>query len=194
MKAKISFKRIGAYIVDCLILFVVLLIVGMFIPTFGDARELSERLTSISDDYFNEKIDAKEYVEAANDVNYDISKATYLSSITGIVVYILYFVVFQAYNNGQTLGKKLFKIRVVKTDGSSLDINTLIKRCLIPYGILVNIVLLIMLLVTSKSVYISINGILSNIHLFIIAISIVMVFANNRGAHDYLAGTTVEEL
>ena len=136
----------------------------------------------------------EKYIEETNEISYLLQKGTYLTTIVGIVVYILYFVVYQAYNNGQTLGKKVFKIRVLKMDDDIPGINTLIRRCLIPYGILVNFILAILILILSKNVYNMFNIILTNLHLIVLGITILTMLIKKRGIHDYLANTKVEEV
>ena len=190
---KVFFKRILAYLIDCTILFFAMVLVNLFVPVFSDIEELNARLTTSMDNYTSGEITMDEFAEESNDISYDLMKATYISSIAGIVVYILYFVVFQAYNNGQTLGKKWLKLQVVKTDNNNVDINSLLRRSLFPYGILINFILVILLLFTSKSVYLNINTILSNIQIIIIFITLIMMFIKERGIHDYLANTKVIE-
>lgn len=190
----IFLKRILAYLIDCIILFFVITVVNLFIPVNGDAIEMSNKLTSLMEEYVSQEITAEEFNEQTLDLNYKITKATYISSITSIVIYILYFVVFQAYNNGQTLGKKLFKIQVMKQDDSKADINTLLIRSLIPYGILVNFILVILILFVGKSFYMSANNILSNIHMIVIFATLVMMMIKSKGIHDYMAKTKVTEV
>ena len=50
------------------------------------------------------------------DNSYQLSKETGLTNIVTIVVYVLYFIVYQMYMNGQTIGKRIMKIRVVKNE------------------------------------------------------------------------------
>ena len=190
----IFLKRILAYLIDCIILFFVITVVNLFIPVNGDAIEMSNKLTSLMEEYVSQEITAEEFNEQTLDLNYKITKATYISSIASIVIYILYFVVFQAYNNGQTLGKKLFKIQVMKQDDSKADINTLLIRSLIPYGILVNFILVVLILFVGKSFYMSANNILSNIHMIVIFATLVMMMIKSKGIHDYMAKTKVTEV
>ena len=191
---KTFFKRILAYLIDCIILFFALLIIGLFIPTFGNTNELNTRLTDLYEKYSSQEITINEFTKESQDINYDITKATYLSSIAGIVVYILYSAIYPVYNNGQTLGKKLLKIKVLKNDDKPVNINSLFIRSLIPYGILMNLVLVILILFVNKSAYMSISGVLSSIHMFVLIASIIAMAATGRGIHDYLANTKVEEI
>ena len=191
---KIFFKRLGAFFVDCIILYFVLTIITPLIPTTIDVENLNNQSIEILEKYMNEEITDEKFVEDTNDISYKLSKGTYLSSIAGIVIYILYFVVYQSYNNGQTLGKKLFKIRVVKMDDTNPGINSLLKRCLIPYGILVNFILAVLILVASKNIYITTNTILAYIHVIVLFVSIITMMVKSRGLHDYLANTKIEEV
>lgn len=191
---KLFFKRVGAYLLDCTILFFALIIVNLFIPTFGNTNDLNKRLSDISSRYMAQEITMEELTQESQDINYDISKATYLSTIAGIVIYMLYFVVLPVYNNGQTLMKKVFKIKVVKSGGSAVDINTMLMRCLLPYGILMNLVLVFLILFVSKNLFLNINVILSNIHMILIIITLIMMITKKRGLHDYIANTEVEEI
>lgn len=191
---KIFFKRLGAFFVDCIILYFVLTIITPLIPTTIDVENLNNQSIEILEKYMNEEITDEKFVEDTNDISYKLSKGTYLSSIAGIVIYILYFVVYQSYNSGQTLGKKLFKIRVVKMDDTNPGINSLLKRCLIPYGILVNFILAVLILVASKNIYITTNTILAYIHVIVLFVSIITMMVKSRGLHDYLANTKIEEV
>ena len=53
-----------------------------------------------------------------------------LSKVTGIsvIIGIIYFVYFWSQQNGQTLGNKAMKIRVVREDGKTLDVATGVVR------------------------------------------------------------------
>lgn len=191
---KLWFKRIGAYILDCIILFFALTFISMFIPVFGNVENLSNKTVELIEKYVNKEITEDKLIEESNNINYEISRATYLKTIAGIVVYILYFVVFQSYNNGQTFGKKLLKIKVVKKDMKVPDINCLITRCLIPYGLLVNFILVVLILFANKSIYLNFSSTLSNVHTIVMVVTIIMMIVKGRGIHDYLANTKVVEL
>lgn len=191
---KLGFKRLGAYLLDCIILFFALTMINVFIPTFGNVEQLNNETMEVMDKYIKQEITEEKFTEEVNELNYELSKGTYLYTISGIVIYLLYFVAFQAYNNGQTLGKKVFKIQVLKKDDDVPGINSLFIRSLIPYGIFVNLVLVILILFASKEVYMSMNTVLNNIHMIVIFISILLMFIKGKSIQDYLAGTKVEEV
>ena len=57
-------------------------------------------------------------------------------NIINCVIIILYFVVLPLYKNGQTLGKKIFKIKIVREDKEDLTANELIIRNIVVNGLL----------------------------------------------------------
>ena len=82
----------------------------------------------------------------------------------------------------------------IKENGGRADVNTLLIRCLIPYGILVNFILIILILFVSKSLFLNISNILSNLHMIIIFITLIFMMIKSRGLHDYLAKTKIVEI
>ena len=191
---KIFFKRICAFLIDCVILYLAITLIGSFVPVSSNLNNLNNQTIELMNKYLNAEVSEDKFIEETNNLNYEISKATYLNSIVGIVIYILYFIVYQSYNNGQTLGKKWMKIQVLKQDDSKVDVNSLLFRALIPYGIFVNILCLILLISLNKSTYMPLSVWLNNIHLIVIGVTIIMMSVKGRGLHDVLAKTKVKEL
>lgn len=188
------FKRVLAYLIDCIILFFAITLVSFFIPVSGETKDLNDKFFKTLQEYTEEKITITEYNKQLEEVNYKLAKATYVSSIVSIGIYILYFVVYQAYNNGQTLGKKFLGIQVVKNDDSMVDMNTLLVRGLIPYGLLVNLILNISILFINQSGYVLLSTLLNNAHLIIIVITLIMMLIKSRGIHDILSKTKVVQM
>lgn len=192
MKASIK-KRIGAYIIDIILVFVVMSFISPIIPSFGDTDKLAKETVEISEQYLEEKITEEEFMKKANDINYEISKATYLTDIVNICLYLGYFVVLPLFMKGQTLGKKLMKLKIKKVDDSNLTANALLIRTLILYGVLTAIINLILLLLTSKGVYLQISGYVSTIFSIVIIVTVFMMIIrkDGRGIPDLLAKTVV---
>jgi len=114
-------KRLSAYLIDILFLFIVIGLISeiKFInPYYDKYMESYEKYNEIVEDYANDKITIEEFNESYGETYYLISKYSISYNIVIIVCELLYFGVFQKYNNGQTLGKKLMRIKVVNNDGS----------------------------------------------------------------------------
>ena len=55
-----------------------------------------------------------------SDFFYQYSRSMGIVSIANILFKVLYFIVYQIYNNGQTIGKKIMKIKIVSDSGELL--------------------------------------------------------------------------
>lgn len=186
-------KRFFAYIIDIFIVLVIANLITMFIPISEKTQDYYKELQTTQKKMYDKEIDVKEYTDIVLENNYNISKGTVLISLTSIIIYILYFVVYQVYNNGQTVGKKLMKIKVKSITDESLSINTMLFRALIIYGIAANIINLILILLLKKELYLSISNTISIIQSLIVIISVFMILFSKqkRGIHDIITKTGV---
>ena len=186
-------KRFFAYIIDIFIVLVIANLITMFIPISEKTQDYYKELQTTQKKMYDKEIDVKEYTDIVLEDNYNISKGTVLISVTSIIIYILYFVVYQVYNNGQTVGKKLMKIKVKSITDESLSINTMLFRALIIYGIATNIINLILILLLKKELYLSISNTISILQSLIVIISVFMILFSKqkRGIHDIITKTEV---
>ena len=186
-------RRFFAYIIDIFIVLVIANLTTMFIPISEKTQDYYKELQTTQKKMYDKEIDVKEYTDIVLEDNYNISKGTVLISLTSIIIYILYFVVYQVYNNGQTVGKKLMKIKVKSITDESLSINTMLFRALIIYGIAANIINLILILLLKKELYLSISNTISIIQSLIVIISVFMILFSKqkRGIHDIITKTEV---
>lgn len=186
-------NRFVAFILDVMI---VSMIASFISYPFVDAQslnKLNESSIQVMEDYTAGKIDTKEYFTESNSLMYETARQQGMVSLVTIFLSILYFVVFQIKNGGQTLGKKLLRIKVVSTDQGDLTMNQMIFRSLIINSILINMINFGVMIFASKNVYFSIVGTLSFIQFMITVISGFMVMFGERrqGIHDRVAHTEV---
>ena len=108
----------------------------------------------------------------------------------------LYFIVIQFYFGGQTLGKKILKLKVVSNNDKKLSIVNFLIRSLVVNELFINILNVIFLFVLSKGNYLVYNKIIYVItYILEMAILFTIVFdKHNRGLHDYISNTKVIEL
>lgn len=186
-------KRFFAYIIDIFIVLVIANLITMFIPISEKTQDYYKELQTTQKKMYDKEIDVKEYTDIVLEDNYNISKGTVLISLTSIIIYILYFVVYQVYNNGQTVGKKLMKIKVKSITDEPLSINTMLFRALIIYGIAANIINLILILLLKKELCLSISNTISIIQSLIVIISVFMILFSKqkKGIHDIITKTEV---
>ena len=194
MEVKALFsQRILAFLLDAVIVFVLTFFISFFIPINDTTQKLYEEENRILEDYVDGTSSMEDYVNQLVDIEYDISKQTVISSIVAIVISLIYYVVYPCYNEGQTLGKKLMKIRIKKLNNEDLSMNDLLIRAMINNSILVNIVLVVLVLFLSKDLYLGSSSMLTLVQYVVLAISLFMVAftRNGQGLHDKVVHTIV---
>ena len=102
-------------------------------------------------------------------------------------------VVYQFYNKGQTLGKRLMKIRVVSNDNRELTINDYIFRSMILNSVLVNILVVVLVMFMNKNYYFYVSFPLQLVQIVLSLITIFMILfrKDGRGLHDMVAHSKV---
>lgn len=172
------------------------------------------KIIKISDDYKQEiekfyddkKITKKEYktINKNMDNHYlKIYKKLYSkvekNSICYFIIYLIttifYFVFFNYYTNGETLGKKIFHLKIVnnKDNNKKVSILSYIIRAIFLYQPIYYIIKLICVMTLNGNDYYSVTSVVYDIQYYLqfIIILTVMIKMDGRGLHDLLAGTRV---
>lgn len=157
--------------------------------------------------YEDKEISEKEYdgiLEEAEDkyeilykdYYYKTKKYSVVTNIIYVVVILLYFVGFQAFT-GQTLGKKIMKLKVSSVKGKNkvTPVQYLIRALILYNTIFYLIDVIVVLAVSKENCYnvLYVFGLLQNVIEWIILFMIAMN-QDGRGLHDYLAGTVVVDV
>lgn len=187
-------KRLVSYLIDLIIIFMLATFVTSFVPINDKTKQLTEEMTKTLENASNKESEIKKEVTKTSDVIYQLSRETVINSLITITTYILYFVVLPVYNNGQTLGKKVMKLKIKSLNGSGLTINNMLFREMILHSILFNIISTILVMILDKENFIISNYILSCIQMIFFVIIIIMIVIRNdgRGLHDIIGNTIVE--
>ena len=199
-------KRIGAYLID---VFLVLIVSSMFsnIPVLNPYLD---EYTELSDEYiniFNSTVPTEtenisdvvnittllENETLMEDMTYKTAYYGVYVNIIAIVLSVLYFVVFQYFNDGKTIGKAIFGIKVVTDDMKKPKMTSFLIRSLIVNRIAVDIAGVILIRLASEAAFKEYSYILDVIGFgLILASFLLMVFREDaKGLHDLLAKTAV---
>lgn len=184
-------KRLCAYVLDYLLVVLVISVIAMPFTDTKKTEKLEKESTEIIEKYQKGEITPDEYLQRYSSVYYNLSRNTGIVTFITIIVYILYYVVFQLYNKGQTIGKKLMKIKVISIDGE-LSMNQMIFRSLIVNMLLLNIINFALITFAPKDIYTGVSATLSMIQYLIMFISIILATTKEgRTIHDRIAHTRV---
>lgn len=192
MKAN-SYKRVLAYLVDVMIISFVSLLLTYFVPTSENYNKLNKEFETLTIDYRNQEVTMEEYLEKGTDINYQLNKEGVPQTIVSTVLSIIYFVVLAYFMNGETLGKKLMKIKITSNNDKKLTMNNYLIRALVIDSVLMNIITIITILLFSKDIYLTSYNIISYVFSFVYIVSLAMILfsKNGRGLQDILANTKV---
>ena len=190
------FKRIGAYVLDVLIVSLLVSLLS-YVPFLNPSRDAySEKyneLVNLQEQYTSNEISLDEYNQAFVPIAYEIYRYNTYYVIIDLVCTLLYFGVLQFFCKGQTIGKKLFQIRVVSNDERPLTIVNFILRTVVLSNMIISIALQCIVHFMGVDhyymVYENVN-LVGSIILYIMLFMIV-VRADGRGLHDFVANTKV---
>lgn len=187
-------KRIVAYIIDILIVTVVVSAISM-IPRIDPYKKdyekaYNEYLDIVSDAQNENSVDYKDRII---ELNYDIYKYRVVSNILSVISLVGYFGILQMVMNGQTVGKKVLKIKVVGNNGKKLNFGNYFLRTLILNNIFFTVINMIAVYILKGSNFYYFTYIVNMLQSTIYMILIIMMVLrkDNRGLHDLLAGTKV---
>lgn len=185
-------KRLVAYILDAIIVSLIFSFLTMFIKESNNLINLNNQLNTISENFINKTITMKEYFNQYSSIEYLVNKEMFLQNLFSLILMIGYFVILPYYYNGQTIGKKLMKIKIVKED-DKLTINDLALRSLLANGIAMTFIELALIFLIKDTAYFIAISILSFIQFLLVITSIFMILyrKDKKALHDIVCKTLV---
>ena len=185
------FNRLLAYMIDIIVLSIIFSIVTVGVST-KRVEDLTMELNGVSESFINGDIDQDEYMDKSIDLTYKIEEASISSNFIYVVLGIGYFIFFQYFNRGVSIGKKLAKIKIVE-NGRDPSLRAIAIRSLYINGIFVNMVNVLMICLLDKNGYFWTYTIITTIISLFMFISAIMILygKDKRGLHDIIANTNV---
>ena len=194
-------KRVPAYIIDMIIVTMIINLFGFAFPKWVELENKSkEQLNNIfvkqtdngevlTDESFNIIIN-----KSAEEIQkYDKEIIIY----RGLEIMILfgYFIILPLCMNGQTVGKKIFNIKVQSVEGK-LSYKNLIIRTLLITDLGVFIITCMFVYVLPAMPYFILKDTLGLAEFIILIVSLVKIIKNEKhlGLHDIVAKTEVVEI
>ena len=194
MKYASFLERLGAYIIDLWLVFLVTSLIATFVNFNQDkVKVLNEQINDLTDQALNEDISFMTYVEDYASIAQDIDKNNAIYNVVNAFMIIGFFIVIPYFNDGKTLGKKIMKIKVVRDDGELLSMNNLVIRNFITTSLAYMMLSLSLLYITPSMFYFLATIIFGFLQILLVILSAFMVIyrRDKRGFHDVLAHTSV---
>lgn len=188
-----SLKRIIAFVIDIVIVSLVVSLINLlpldpYKDKYKDAYEKYNEVVQKSTE--DEKNDYKDEII---ELNYEVYKYRTYSSMFSATALILYFGVLPLVMNGQTLGKKIMKLRVVSNNEKKLNFWKYLIRIVILNNIWLSLINIGAVYVVSGVKFYYATYVISMLSSLIYMLNLIMVMfrKDNRGLHDMVAGTKV---
>lgn len=189
-------KRVIAYLIDMTIVYVVAAFI-LAIPVF---QYDTEQYMDYYKEYTDLIIETKEVTDEAIDKQYELMyNMSYLaknSLVIQAVVTFAYFGIVAFLLKGQTLGKKLLKIKVVPLEGNDLNPHLFILRSIILTNLIPSIASIIAIYTLKQGTWVTVESIIGNISMVItFTLIFFLIFRNDeRSLHDLISKTKVIEV
>lgn len=202
---KYVYRRISAFLIDIFLVTFVSTIfssisyVNPFIENYKVAYDEYREIYKSESESVLTNPTIKNVVDYSNKMSKQIYKIDYsmlFNNIYYLVFSFLYFVLFAYFTNGQTLGKKLFKLRVVRQDGEKVKLSNLMLRTFLSGSSIfmgVNIIVviqLLLLMISQNQVYFYAILFSSMISYIIEIIGLVLLFSKEHRSLDDIIGST----
>lgn len=192
----ISLKRIVAYFIDLFVVFFIALLltnIRQLNPYYEKYNDTYDKYSELIKEVQDKNISEEDYNEKLIPINYDLARYNVFTNGAMIVLLILYFGVCQAMADGQTIGKKMLKLKVVKVTDEKLGLGFFILRSVILNNIIFRLIALVVVYFVNASTYNTITYVLSVFEgLVQLAIVGMVIFRQDgRGLHDFLAKSKV---
>lgn len=188
-----TIHRIGAYFIDMIIISFIASLLTFWIPTSESYNEAVKKSNELIDKMFDEDQDFNKYYDETMKIRYTLDKETMIPTLIQSVLIVGYFATFAYYNNGQTFGKKLLKIKIAPSDDEELNHLRLIGRAVLVEGVLSSILSVIFLLFIKYKQYAITVGVISIVQIIFTIVCLIMVInrSDKRGLHDIIFRTKV---
>ena len=184
-------RRVCAYLIDSILIVILVSLLSTPFVDVDKTNTIEKESNEIIEKYQAGEITGDEYIQRYSSIYYELSRNTGIMTFITIIVGVLYYVILQLYNKGQTFGKMFMKIKVISIDGD-LGMNQMIFRALIANTILLNIINFALITFVSKSIYMGVSVSISMIQYIVMFISLIMLTTKDgRTIHDRIAHTRV---
>lgn len=188
-------KRVFAYIIDIIIVYLISAII-LSIPVISyDTEEYMNYYKEYTKVISETKEMTDDVIDSQNKLMYKMSYLAKNSLVIQAIVTFGYFGIAAYLMEGQTIGKKMQRIKVVSNDNKELNQHLFILRSVILTNLIPKIASIIAIFTLKQNNWIIAESIIGNISLVIsFILLLVLIFRNDeRSLHDLICNTKTIE-
>lgn len=192
-KNAVFLQRLVAYLIDGFIITMIISMIASLFVNSDAIQKINNELVDLINKLQTNDVSYLTYIKEVSVLELELAKQSGITTIVTLFVEILYFVVFQIYNSGQTIGKKIMKIKVISNNGE-LTMNQMIVRSLLINSVLLNMISLIAVsFINDPMQYLYVFGSFDSIqYLFVIVTTLMVMFRKDHvSLHDMITNTRV---
>lgn len=187
-------KRIFAYGIDFIIVTIVTAFIFSFITVATSSEEYIksyENYMTVTNDYLNDEATEDEVIKS----EYEMMQSSKTLNIIKIATTLTYFSILPFLMNGQTLGKKITKIKVVSNNEKPLHPGLMFLRGIIVSLVFIDIINILALMLASRTVWYNLTYFTSALTytMYLVLIEFAIFRKDKRSLHDLIANTKVIE-
>lgn len=190
-----TYRRISAFIIDIMLVLIIstmfssISYVNPLVDDYQKSYQEYQELINSEDEILTNKESLKEinnYAKLFGKYLYKLDYTMLFNNIYYLIFYFLYFVIFAYFTNGQTLGKKIFKLKIVnsydkKVSFKNLSIRSLLNGSSFFFGVnIIIIIQLLLLFIKNYQVYFYINMFVTLLSFIIELISLILLISNKE--------------
>ena len=180
-------KRFLSYLLDMFIIFIILFLIKQLLPVNNYEIELN----NLNELYVEKKIDSEIYLNQFISLTHNIDKQNFGINLLGFFLIIISFIIIPFITKGQTIGQKLFKLKI---KAKNLDIKDLSGRAVIINGLGYLIFMFIILFIATNKIYFILINLLGFFQILVVIINAFMVLYYKEGIADKITTTRIEEI
>lgn len=192
-KNAVFLQRLVAYLIDGFIITMIISMIASLFVNSDAIQKIDNELVDLINKLQTNDVSYLTYIKEVSVLELELAKQSGITTIVTLFVEILYFVVFQIYNSGQTIGKKIMKIKVISNNGE-LTMNQMIVRSLLINSVLLNMISLVAVsFINDPMQYLYVFGSFDSIqYLFVIVTTLMVMFRKDHvSLHDMITNTRV---
>ena len=187
-------NRFLAYLIDIIIVSLVFLCLNSLMPKNHNISVLENEITDLRSSYLKKEIDTKVYFNRYALIRKNLDQQYIPSNLLNVIIILCYFVLVPYYWNGKTIGKKIFKLKIVKSEpNEKVSLNNYLVRSIINNGVLCFLISMSTVFLFDDSKYLLITIICGILQFLLVIISGFMIIYRHdkKGVHDLVGGTQV---